>query len=192
MMRIFTFFLLFFLSGCAKISVDKEQSLILKSYGYEKNLTHSQKTLQILKPKVPLYLNSKEIIYVKKGLSGTYAYHFWADLPSNFYRFVLLDKLEKSGIFNAVVEKANLTPVDLALKSRLESFEQIITSEGNFAKISLSVTLFDIKEQKILENEFFEVLVVLEDLQMNTLVVGFERGLNELCDKIIAWLTKFS
>ncbi|MDL0110557.1 hypothetical protein NYG92_07315 [Campylobacter felis] len=70
--------------------------------------------------------------------------------------------------------------------------EQIITSEGNFAKISLSVTLFDIKEQKILENEFFEVLVVLEDLQMNTLIVGFERGLNELCDKIIAWLTKFS
>ena len=51
-MRIFTFFLLFFLSGCAKISVDKEQSLILKSYGYEKSLTHSQKTLQILKPKV--------------------------------------------------------------------------------------------------------------------------------------------
>lgn len=189
-MRILYVLFAFLLSGCAGVSVDKEQSLILKSYGYEKNHQQSQKTLQIVKPKTPLYLNSKEILYVEDGLSRAYAYHFWADLPSNFYRFVLLDKLEKSTLFSAVVEKSTFTRVDLALQSRIESFEQVMTKEGSFAKLGFSVTLFDVKEQKILANRHFEKFIKLENSQINTLVLGFEKGLNELCDDIILWLSE--
>lgn len=189
-MRILYVLFAFLLSGCASVSVDKEQSLILKSYGYEKNHQQSQKTLQIVKPKTPLYLNSKEILYVEDGLSRAYAYHFWADLPSNFYRFVLLDKLEKSTLFSAVVEKSTFTRVDLALQSRIESFEQVMTKEGSFAKLGFSVTLFDVKEQKILANRHFEKFIELENSQISTLVLGFEKGLNELCDDIILWLSE--
>ncbi len=98
-------------NGCSipTSTLDKTQSFILKNdeLPLQANFIKSDKILKIQNASLPLYLHSRSIIYVQKGISKAYAYHFWADLPNNLYQSLLLSKFEQSQIFKALLSQGS-------------------------------------------------------------------------------------
>ncbi|MBZ7954069.1 membrane integrity-associated transporter subunit PqiC [Campylobacter sp. W0018] len=188
---LYIFILTFIFYGCSiNNQVDKTQMFILKNDEISSNIS-LKKTTKILKIKsatLPLYLNSKSIIYTQNNISNTYAYHFWADLPSNFYRSFLLSKLEKTKIFKAVISSKSLLNADYILESRIDSFEQIINSKQNYTQIAVSVNLIDIKENKIIAHQFFNHRENIRQNNIPNIYQSFEKNLNSLTTDIILWI----
>lgn len=181
-----------FLGACSlkQSGVDLSQNFILKNNGkvFETSFKSRDKSLKILNPDVPLYLNSYQIIYIQNGISNAYAHHFWGDVPSNLYRFVLLSKFEQSGIFKSLVGQNSPVLADFILEGRLDSFEQIIDKKENYAKLALSLNLVDVKQNKIIAHKNFIVKENIAKIDINETFKAFEKALNELTNEIVVWV----
>lgn len=189
-MRKILWIVVFLMAGCSTTVVDREQYLILKSF--KNDTPHGEgtgKSIKIARATLPLYLNSREIVYVRDGIARAYAHSFWGDLPSDFYRLVLLDKLERSGLFTAVIEQGGVVDADLILQSRVEEFEQVIGEDGGaYAKISVNLTLLDAKGAKELAHTRLSAQKLLADWEIHSLQAAFENALNDIGSQAVLWL----
>ncbi|MCH5336217.1 MAG: membrane integrity-associated transporter subunit PqiC [Campylobacter sp.] len=187
-----TMILALFLGACSlkPIQVEQSQYFILKSDEKisSKDFKSRDKSLKILNPDVPLYLNSYQIIYIQNGISNAYAHHFWGDVPSNLYRFVLLSKFEQSGIFKSLVGQNSPVLADFILEGRFDSFEQIIDKKENYAKLALSLNLVDVKQNKIIAHKNFIVKENIAKIDINETLKAFEKALNKLTNEIVVWV----
>lgn len=192
-MKIFlSIVLVLILNACSlkQSQVDKTQNFILKSdnEAFGKSFKQRDKGLKILVPDTPLYLNSYRVIYIENGLSSAYAHHFWGDLPSNLYRFMLLSKLEQSGIFETLVGQNSPITADLVLEGRLNSFEQIINERENYVKLSLSLNLIDVKKNRVLAHRDFVWTENIDKADVILTLRAFEKALNRLTSEIVFWI----
>ena len=180
------------LSACSlkQVEVDKTQKIILKNdnKAFETSFKQRAKSLKILTPDVPLYLNSYQVIYIQNELSNAYAYHFWGDLPSNLYRFMLLSKFEQSKIFTSLVGQNSPIIADFILEGRLDSFEQILSEKENYIRLSLSLNLIDFKKNRLLAHKNFIVKENIDKIDINLTFKAFEKALNTLTNEIVFWV----
>lgn len=153
--------LVFIFNACSvpTSTLDKTQSFILKNdeIPLQADFIKSDKILKIQNASLPLYLHSRSIVYIQKGVSGTYAHHFWADLPSNLYSFLILSKFEQSQIFKALISQGSSVRSDYILESRIDSFEQVVDENENYVSISISINFIDAKESKIIAHRLFSI-----------------------------------
>lgn len=179
-------------NGCSipTSTLDKTQSFILKNdeLPLQANFIKSDKILKIQNASLPLYLHSRSIIYVQKGVSGAYAYHFWADLPNNLYQSLLLSKFEQSQIFKALLSQGSSVGSDYILESRIDSFEQVIDKNENYVSISISINFIDAKESKIIAHRLFSIKERVEKIDIFDVYQSFEKALNSLGNEIVLWI----
>lgn len=171
-------------------TLDKTQSFILKNDGIplQANFIKSDKILKIQNASLPLYLHSRSIIYIQKGVSGAYAYHYWADLPNNLYQSLLLSKFEQSQIFKTLLSQGSSIGSDYILESRIDSFEQVIDKNENYISISISVNFIDAKESKIIAHRLFSVKEELDKIDIFNVYQSFEKALNFIGNEIVLWI----
>ncbi len=171
-------------------TLDKTQSFILKNDGIplQANFIKSDKILKIQNASLPLYLHSRSIIYIQKGVSGAYAYHYWADLPNNLYQSLLLSKFEQSQIFKTLLSQGSSIGSDYILESRIDSFEQVINENENYISISISVNFIDAKESKIIAHRLFSVKEELDKIDIFNVYQSFEKALNFIGNEIVLWI----
>ncbi|TKX32987.1 ABC-type transport auxiliary lipoprotein family protein [Campylobacter aviculae] len=188
---LFIFVLSFIFYGCSiNHQIDQTQMFILKNDEISSS-TLFKKTTKILKIKnasLPLYLNSKSIVYIENNMGNSYAYHFWADLPSSFYRSLLLSKLEQVKIFKTVIFQGSSLKPDYILESRIDSFEQIINSKQNYTQIIASVNLINAKENKIISHRLFDSRENINQNDIQNIYQSFEKNLNSLTKDIVIWI----
>lgn len=137
---------------------------------------------------LPLYLHSRSIIYVQKGISKAYAYHFWADLPNNLYQSLLLSKFEQSQIFKALLSQGSSVGSDYILESRIDSFEQVVDENENYVSISISINFIDAKESKIIAHRLFSIKERVKKIDIFDVYQSFEKALNSLGNEIVLWI----
>lgn len=171
-------------------TLDKTQSFILKNdeIPLQANFIKSDKILKIQNASLPLYLHSRSIIYIQKGVSGAYAYHYWADLPNNLYQSLLLSKFEQSQIFKTLLSQGSSIGSDYILESRIDSFEQVINENENYISISISVNFIDAKESKIIAHRLFSVKEKLDKIDIFNVYQSFEKALNFIGNEIVLWI----
>lgn len=171
-------------------TLDKTQSFILKNDGIplQANFIKSDKILKIQNTSLPLYLHSRSIIYIQKGVSGAYAYHYWADLPNNLYQSLLLSKFEQSQIFKTLLSQGSSIGSDYILESRIDSFEQVINENENYISISISVNFIDAKESKIIAHRLFSAKEELDKIDIFNVYQSFEKALNFIGNEIVLWI----
>ncbi|EMX3963613.1 membrane integrity-associated transporter subunit PqiC [Campylobacter coli] len=179
-------------NGCSipTSTLDKTQSFILKNdeLPLQANFIKSDKILKIQNASLPLYLHSRSIIYVQKGVSGTYAHHFWADLPNNLYQSLLLSKFEQSQIFKALLSQGSSVRSDYILESRIDSFEQVVDENENYVSISISINFIDAKESKIIAHRLFSIKERVKKIDIFDVYQSFEKALNSLGNEIVLWI----
>ncbi|ECP7408706.1 ABC-type transport auxiliary lipoprotein family protein [Campylobacter coli] len=179
-------------NGCSipTSTLDKTQSFILKNdeLPLQANFIKSDKILKIQNASLPLYLHSRSIIYVQKGISKAYAYHLWADLPNNLYQFLLLSKFEQSQIFKALLSQGSSVGSDYILESRIDSFEQVVDENENYVSISISINFIDAKESKIIAHRLFSIKERVKKIDIFDVYQSFEKALNSLGNEIVLWI----
>ncbi|EEL3537051.1 hypothetical protein HAR94_000950 [Campylobacter coli] len=184
--------LAFIFNGCSipTSTLDKTQSFILKNdeLPLQANFIKSDKILKIQNASLPLYLHSRSIIYVQKGISKAYAYHFWAYLPNNLYQSLLLSKFEQSQIFKALLSQGSSVGSDYILESRIDSFEQVVDENENYVSISISINFIDAKESKIIAHRLFSIKERVKKIDIFDVYQSFEKALNSLGNEIVLWI----
>ncbi|EOW1086060.1 ABC-type transport auxiliary lipoprotein family protein [Campylobacter coli] len=179
-------------NGCSipTSTLDKTQSFILKNdeLPLQANFIKSDKILKIQNASLPLYLHSRSIIYVQKGISKAYAYHFWADLSNNLYQSLLLSKFEQSQIFKALLSQGSSVGSDYILESRIDSFEQVVNENENYVSISISINFIDAKESKIIAHRLFSIKERVKKIDIFDVYQSFEKALNSLGNEIVLWI----
>ncbi|EKF1363174.1 membrane integrity-associated transporter subunit PqiC [Campylobacter coli] len=184
--------LVFIFNACSvpTSTLDKTQSFILKNdeIPLQADFIKSDKILKIQNASLPLYLHSRSIVYIQKGVSGTYAHHFWADLPNNLYQSLLLSKFEQSQIFKALLSRGSSVRSDYILESRIDSFEQVVDENENYVSISISINFIDAKESKIIAHRLFSIKERVKKIDIFDVYQSFEKALNSLGNEIVLWI----
>ncbi|MCX2683354.1 ABC-type transport auxiliary lipoprotein family protein [Campylobacter sp. MIT 21-1685] len=181
-----------FFSACSfqNQAIDTTQFFLLQSNykNFQRDFKPTHKILKIATLNPPLYLNTKNIIYTEKQRMNAYASHFWADTPSNLYRFLLLQKFDQSKIFKAVVTQESSVESDFLLESRVNAFEQYINGKQNYAFISVSVNLLDGKKKGFVAYKNFLLKENIAHLNPTSVFEAFEKASNILADEIVLWV----
>jgi ABC-type uncharacterized transport system auxiliary subunit len=85
-----------------------------------------------------------------------YAYRFWADKPSKLLRNSLIQFLEGSRLFPAIVREPSLGKADWILRWAVRRIEEVDQEEAWFARLSMKFEVADLKTGAILAAREFD------------------------------------
>ena len=183
---------IFILCGCSlrHETINKNENIILKNEGIHANeiFKKTDKILKIRNADAPLYLNSRAIVYIDNGFSNKYAHYFWGDLPSNLYSSLVLSKFEQSKIFVTLLSSTSSLSADYVLESRMNSFEQILNANENYAQISISVNFINLANNQIIAHKIFSIKEKIEKKDIHSTYNAFQKALNKIGDEIVFWV----
>lgn len=183
---------IFILCGCSlrHETINKNENIILKDEGIDSNIFFKKtgKILKIRDANAPLYLNSRTIIYIDNGFSNKYAHYFWGDLPSNLYSSLILSKFEQSNIFTTLLSSTSSLSANYALESRINSFEQILSNNENYAQISISVNFINLENNQIIAHKIFNTKEKIEKKDIHSTYNAFQKALNKIGNEIVFWV----
>ncbi len=83
----------------------------------------------------------KSIIWQNDSQLGYYSYQRWAETPAEMFSYRLYQRALESGLFRHVIWGSGTGEVDLVLKGKITSFEEIDTPEGRCGKVQAEVAL---------------------------------------------------
>ncbi|MBC5857307.1 membrane integrity-associated transporter subunit PqiC [Campylobacter jejuni] len=183
---------IFILCGCSlrHETINKNENIILKDEGIHPNIFFKKtgKILKIRNTNAPLYLNSRAIVYIDNGFSNKYVHYFWGDLPSNLYSSLILSKFEQSNIFTTLLSSTSSLNADYVLESRINSFEQILNNNENYAQISISVNFINLENNQIIAHKIFNTKEKIEKKDIRSTYNAFQKALNKIGNEIVFWI----
>jgi cholesterol transport system auxiliary component len=123
-----------------------------------------------------------------------YAKNRWVDTPSRMLAPLLVQALEQSGSFRAVVRTTNSVPVDLRLDTELIRLQHDFTTQPSRVQLTLRAQLYDVKGKKVLAVREFDAAETApsEDAYGGVLAANraLERVLGQLTDFCVAESSK--
>jgi len=115
--------------------------------------------LLISQPKPQAGFDTARMAYLLRPYElNYYAFNQWADTPARMLQQILVENLDKTGLWRAVVQ----TPGTVAAQYRLDCdnlvLEQQFFSRPSRVRLALRGQLFDSRQQAILGTRYFEVV----------------------------------
>lgn len=101
--------------------------------------------------------DTPQMAYVRQAHKlDYYAKNRWADTPSRMLAPLLLQALEQSGSFRAVLRTNNPIPADLRLDTELIRLQQDFTTQPSRVQLTLRAQLYDLKSRQVLAVREFD------------------------------------
>lgn len=101
--------------------------------------------------------DTPQMAYVRQAHKlDYYAKNRWADTPSRMLAPLLLQALEQSGSFRAVLRTNNPIPADLRLDTELIRLQQDFTTQPSRVQLTLRAQLYDLKRRQVLTVREFD------------------------------------
>lgn len=101
--------------------------------------------------------DTPQIAYVRQAHKlDYYVKNRWADAPSRMLAPLLVQALEQSGSFRAVLRTTNPIPADLRLDTELISLQQDFTTQPSRVELRLRAQLYDLKSRQVLAVREFD------------------------------------
>jgi len=113
-------------------------------------------TLMVTEPNVKPFYNATDMIYSKGPYSiAAYSKNSWADPPAQMLQPLIIQTLENTLHFKAVIPTTSLGKYDYILNSQLIDFKQVFFGRESIFQITLRVELIDeVTRNVIAEKEF--------------------------------------
>jgi len=119
----------------------------------------SQKTLLVAEPRAEAGFDTPRIAYSQAPAALTYyTQSSWIDTPTRMLLPLLVQVLEDSQAFAAVVTPPALVPVDLRLDINLIRLQQEFLQQPSRVRITLRAKLIDMATNHILATQLFEAI----------------------------------
>jgi len=183
-----------FLSGCLTTVVPaKSEYRIKPDIGAVENKSDNCKTksLKVAQAFSSRTLMSNHMIYAI-GESKQYAYaeSLWAESPNTIITSSILKLMRDTHVFKSVQMSKSRSRSDFILETNIEDFIQYFdeASLHSQAVISLTLTLIDIKSNRVVSTKTFDAIVDVQDLNAQGGVMGLKEALNIILKDVNTWI----
>lgn len=135
------------------------------------------------------FINSQRVIFSKDNRSrGYYQFAFWVEPPPVMFNRVLLNALDRSGIFSGIVRDNSGVPADYELSTEiLDFYHSTIDSPGHVV-VSLEAELIDTRNRSVVERRKFRALMEAESFDVEGAVGAFQASFSKLVPELLEWL----
>lgn len=117
--------------------------------------------LLITQPKAQAGFDSARMAYLLRPYEvNYYAFNQWADTPARQLHRILVENLDKSGLWNAVVHTPGTVPAQYRLDSDSLILEQQFFSRPSRVRLALRAQIVETKIPAIVATRYFEVFEV--------------------------------
>ena len=115
--------------------------------------------LLVTQPKAQAGFDTERMAYLLRPFEvNYYAFNQWADTPARLLHRVIVENLDKSGMWRAVLQTAGTVPAQYRLDSDNLIVEQQFFSQPSRLRLSVRAQIIDTRKQVILATRSFEVL----------------------------------
>lgn len=151
--------------------------------------TSAGPVLLVSPPGVRAGLDSRRIAYVQRPFELSYfARSEWADTPARMLQPLLVQSLEESGAFQAVVAGPSPAAADLRLETEVLALHQEFLSTPSVARVALRAHVVDLASRRVVATDTFEAVEPADSADPYGGVVATNRALG----RVLAELTAFA
>jgi cholesterol transport system auxiliary component len=117
-------------------------------------------TMIVTVPRAAPGFDSSRIVYVRRPYEIEYfAHNAWVDTPSNMLAPVMVQAIEGSGAFHAVLGAPTSATGALRLESELVRLQQDFSTSPSHVRLTLRAALVDSASRRVLASREFDVRV---------------------------------
>ena len=194
MKSIFISLLIILLGGCVTTKVPaKSEYRINTALEVQKSESNSckQKSLKVAQAFSSGTLMSKHMMYAL-GDTKQYAYteSIWAENPNLVITSHILKLVRATDLFQSVQISKSRASNDFILEINIEDFMQYFDEESSHshANISLTLTLIEIKSNRVIATQSFDAKVDVQELNAQGGVNGLKEALNIILKDVNNWI----
>lgn len=116
-------------------------------------------TILVNPPRANAIYHSPRMIYIPACYQIQYfAQNRWADMPTQMLQFLLINSLQHTGYFQAIINTPSSTDYDWVLNTQLLSFQQEFTTFPSRFRIAMRAQLIDARSRQVIATENFVVV----------------------------------
>jgi cholesterol transport system auxiliary component len=152
--------LLFLISNFSVAKTPKQTYLLHVPLTEISTDNKTNKVLLVSMPTAAAGFDTAAQLYIRKDhLLEYYSKTRWIDTPARMLLPLLVNKIEGTGIFRAVLSATTIPIVaDLRLDSEILRFQQEFLTEPSQVRVILRVQLLDMKARRVIATRVFEAL----------------------------------
>lgn len=190
--------LVFFFSACAlgPVETSAPRTYFLNPeiswknpYGYGERIGTSTSVLLITQPRGQAGFDTARMAYLLRPYEvNYYAFNQWADTPARMVQRIMVENLDKTGLWSAVLQSPGATPAQYRLDCDNLVLEQQFFAQPSRIRLALRAQLIDTRKQTILATRYFEVIepAVSDDAYGG--VAAANHATTKLVTELAAWL----
>ena len=147
--------------------------------------------LLVSPPGVRAGLDSPRIAYVQRPFELSYfARSEWADTPARMLQPLLVQSLEGSGAFQAVVAGPSPAVADLRLETEVLALQQEFLSTPSVARVALRAQVVDPASRRVVATDTFEAVEPADSADPYGGVVATNRALGRVLAELTAFVSR--
>jgi len=200
MMRTLILALVFFFSACAlgPVETSARRTYFLNPeiswknpYGYSERIGVS--VLLITQPKAQAGFDTARMAYLLRPYEvNYYAVNQWADTPARLLHRIMVENLEKTGLWSAVLQSPGAVPAKYRLDCDNLVLEQQFFSSPSRVRLAIRAQIVETKKQSILGTRYFELFEAAPSDDAYGGVVAANHATAKLVTELAAWLETFA
>ena len=133
-------------------------------------------------------VDSPKMVYLLRPHEvSAYATHQWADTPARLLVPLLVQALERTGVWRVVVPAPTAVRAEYRLDSELLALEQQFFGQPSRVRLALRARLVESKTQRVLGARGFEVVEEAPSDDADGGVVAATRAAEKLLDALAGW-----
>ncbi len=137
-----------------------------------------------------LYRDDRIVYRTGSAQLGTYAYHRWAEPPTEMIEAILTRMLRASGRYRTVQSQRSNARGDFLLRGRLHRFEEV--SDGAVvARVALEIELYEIQSGTTVWSQFYSHDEPVSGKEVAAVVAALDRNVQRGLEQITAGLDQY-
>lgn len=145
--------------------------------------------LFIGQPKAQAGFDTARMAYLLRPYEVSYyAFNQWADIPARMLQRILVENLDKTGLWSAVLQSPGAVPARYRLDIDNLILEQQFLSRPSRVRLALRAQIVDTKNQSILSTRYFELFEVAPSDDPYGGVQAANHAVAKLLNDLVAWL----
>lgn len=180
------------LTGCFPTSFTPTTSYQLTSANEKKLVTSPiNKTLLVSLPTATTVYQSNDMLYVKKDFQPSrFSRNNWDSPPSEMLLPIIVESLQNSGYFYAVVPAPTFAQTDWRLDTQLFKLQQNFIQQPSVVEMSVDVTLTDNALFKVIATHRFSATVPAPTDTPYGGVLAANIACQQIMEQISLWVVK--
>ena len=145
--------------------------------------------LLITQPKAQAGFDTVRMAYLLRPYEvNYYAFNQWADTPARLLHRIMVENLDKTGLWRSVVQTPGTVPAQYRLDCDNLVLQQQFFARPSRVRLGLRAQIIDLKETTILATRYFELLEAAPSDDPYGGVLAANHAAEKLIIEMAAWL----